>query len=104
MYQKNIFLALSAIILCIAPAAKADLAEAMECHKNLNDKTCSAILIGHMDSLASAGKYCPDGKTSYGFIQQAWAREVSKDENLLKLGTSLSMRMTIVRLDLSCNK
>jgi hypothetical protein len=104
MYQKNIFLALSAIILCISPAAKADLAEAMECHKNLNDKTCSAILIGHIDSLSSAGGYCADGKTSYGFLQQAWARDVSKDENLLKLGTSLSMRMTIAKLNLSCNK
>ena len=83
---------------------KADLAEAMECHKNVSDKTCSSLLIGHIDALKSIDYYCPDGKTSYGFLQQAWARDLAKDEGLQKLGTTTSLRVTIERLNLRCKK
>lgn len=83
---------------------KADLAEAMECHKNVSDKTCSALLIGHIDALKSFGYYCPDGKTSFGFLQQAWARDLAKDEGLQKLGTTASMLITIEKLNLRCKK
>jgi hypothetical protein len=105
MIAKRILLATtSVIILFSSTSANADFAEALECHKKPNEKTCSAVLIGHIDSLYSFEKYCPDGKTSYEFLQQAWAREVSKDENLLKLGTSLSMLITISKLNLACKK
>lgn len=83
---------------------RADLAEAMECHKNINDKTCSAVLIGHIDALQKFGYYCPDGKTSYGFLQQAWARELAKEEGLKKLGTTATLLMTIEKLTLLCKK
>jgi hypothetical protein len=84
--------------------ARADLAEAMECHKNISDKTCSAVLIGHIDALEKFGYYCPDGKTSYGFLQQAWARELAKEEGLKKLGTTATLLMTIEKLTLRCKK
>ncbi len=85
-------------------SVKADLSEAMECHKNLNDKTCSAVLIGNIDALKNLGYYCPDGNTSYGFLQQAWARELSKDERLQKLGTASSLLLTMQKLNLRCKK
>lgn len=87
-----------------AANVKANLAEAMECHKNITDKTCSAVLIGHIDALEQFGHYCPDGKTSYGFIQQAWVRELAKDEGLRKLGTTASLLVTIEKLNLLCKK
>lgn len=83
---------------------KADLAQAMECHKNVSDKTCSAVLIGHIDALEKFGYYCPDGKTSYGFLQQAWARELAKDEGLKKMGTTATLLVTIEKLNLRCKK
>lgn len=93
------------IFLSLASAnVKANLAEAMECHKNISDKTCSAVLIGHIDALEQFGHYCPDGKTSYGFIQQTWARELAKDEGLRKLGTTVSLLVTIEKLNLRCRK
>lgn len=103
---KKIHIAASIFSLFLATSVtvKADLAEAMECHKNLTDKTCSALLIGHIDALHNLGHYCPDGKTSYGFLQQAWARELSKDERLQKSGTSASLLVTIEKLNLKCKK
>lgn len=101
----NILIKMAAVgVFAFAFNANADLAEAMECHKNPSEKTCSALLIGHIDALKAFGKYCPDGKTSYGFLHQAWAREVSRDESLLKIGTSSSMLITMEKLNLRCLK
>lgn len=104
--SKKIYVTATLFSLFMATSAnvKAGLADAMECHKNLTDKTCSALLIGHIDALQNLGHYCPDGKTSYGFLQQAWARELSKDERLQKSGTSASLLLTIEKLNLKCKK
>lgn len=83
---------------------KADLAEAMDCHKNPNEKTCSAVLVGQIDALKTFGYYCPDGNTSYSFLQQAWARELSKDESLKKMSTTASLLVTIEKMNLRCKK
>jgi hypothetical protein len=99
-----VFAPLFMVLFMSSTSVKADLAEAMECHKNVSDKTCSALLIGHIDALKSIDYYCPDGKTSYGFLQQAWARDLAKDEGLQKLGTTTSLRVTIERLNLRCKK
>jgi hypothetical protein len=103
---KNVRIAAPIMLLLFLASAnvKADLAEAMECHKNISDKTCSALLIGHIDALKDIGYYCPDGKTSYGFLQQAWARDLAKDDGLQKLGTTTSLRVTMEKLNLRCKK
>lgn len=87
-----------------APNTKADLAEALECYKNPRQQQCSLLLIGHIDALEKFGFYCPDGNTSYGFLQEAWAREVRGSEQLQKAGTTASLIVTINKLQLQCKK
>ena len=103
-FYKKSLAAVSIIFMLIPLSVNAGLANAMDCHKNLEDKTCSALLIGHIDALMMLQRYCPDGNTSYKFLQQAWARDVIKDENLLKLGTTLSIQITMSKLNLLCKK
>lgn len=88
--------------LVFSQIAHADLAQALNCHEKIEEKTCSALLIGQIDALKTMKHYCPDGQTSYGFIQQAWARELRKDSALASQDTSISLKKTIVKLGLDC--
>jgi len=58
--------------LLIGPPATyaADLAASIcqDEYKVSDEKVCRDLLIGTIDSLFGIGEYCPDGKTSYGYI------------------------------------
>lgn len=81
--------------------AYADLAKAKFCGIN-KDQECKLLLIGTIDALSSSGFYCPDSKTSYGNIIDAWRRDLELNSNLQKLSTHRSLEFTITKLGLSC--
>lgn len=63
---------------------------------------CQGLLIGTIDSLQALGEYCPDGKTSYGYIIDTWRRLLSKEPNLKSEATIFSMRRALSELGLLC--
>lgn len=80
-----------------------DLAKAKSCNINTDDE-CKLLLIGTIDTLSSSGFYCPDGKTSYGYIIDSWRRDLELNSNLKKFSTHRSLEFTINKLGLSCRK
>lgn len=92
---------LPVIVIFFSINAYADLAKAKSCSIN-KDQECKLLLIGTIDALSSSGFYCPDSKTSYGNIIDAWRKDLELNSNLLKLSTHRSLEFTITKLGLSC--
>jgi hypothetical protein len=84
--------------------AYADLARAMSCHKKelgKNDE-CTMLLIGTIDSIYGQRIACPDGNTSYGYIIQAWVRDMRRNPERESFATVKSMQVTMNDLGLRC--
>jgi hypothetical protein len=94
---------LSFLFLLFSINAHADLAKAKFCSINKDDE-CKLLLIGTIDALSSSGFYCPDSKTSYGNIIDAWRKDLELNSNLQKLSTHRSLEFTINKLGLSCKR
>ena len=91
------------LILFFSINSHADLAKAKSCNINTDDE-CKLLLIGTIDTLSSSGFYCPDGKTSYGYIIDSWRRDLELNSNLKKLSTHRSLEFTINKLGLNCKR
>ena len=81
----------------------ADLAKAKSCNANKDDE-CKLLLISTIDTLASSGFYCSDGKASYNNIIDAWRKDMALNGNLQKVSTHVSLGFTINKLGLSCER
>ena len=81
----------------------ADLAKAKSCNVN-KDEECELLLITTIDTLASSGFYCSDGKASYNNIIDAWRKDMAFNGNLQKVSTHVSLGFTINQLGLSCKR
>ena len=83
--------------------AYADLAKAKSCNVNKDDE-CKLLLISTIDTLASSGFYCSDGKASYNNIIDSWRKDMALNGNLQKVSTHVSLGFTINQLGLSCKR
>ncbi len=81
----------------------ADLAKAKSCNANKDDE-CKLLLISTIDTLASSGFYCSDGKASYNDIIDSWRKDMALNGNLQKVSTHVSLGFTINKLGLNCKK
>ena len=81
----------------------ADLAKAKSCNVNKDDE-CELLLNSTIDTLASSGLYCPDGKVANNNIIDAWRKDMALNGNLQKVSTHVSVGFTISQLGLSCKK
>lgn len=81
--------------------AIADLAEAYDCQRS-DSEQCKFLLIGAIDAAYANGKYCPDGKTSYGYLIDSWKRDLAKYPDRKSIPTYKSMVLTIKTLGLGC--
>ena len=81
----------------------ADLAKAKSCNVN-KDEECELILNSTIDTLASSGFYCPDGKIANNNIIDAWRKDMALNGNLQKVSTHVSVGFTISQLGLSCKR
>ena len=80
------------------------LSSAMSCHKRelgKNDE-CTTLLIGTIDSIYGLKIACPDGQSSYGYIMQAWVRDMRKNPERESLATVKSMQITMNDQGLRC--
>ena len=97
----KIFLAVFVILWSIN--SYADLAKAKSCNANKDDE-CKLLLISTIDTLASSGFYCSDGKASYNDIIDSWRKDMALNGNLQKVSTHISLGFTITNLGLNCKK
>ena len=81
----------------------ADLAKAKSCNVN-KDEECELLLNSTIDTLASSGFYCPDGKIANNNIIDAWRKDMALNGNLQKVSTHVSAAFTISQLGLSCKR
>ena len=81
----------------------ADLAKAKSCNVN-KDEECELLLNRTIDTLASSGFYCPDGKIANNNIIDAWRKDMALNGNLQKVSTHVSLGFTINKLGLSCER
>ena len=81
----------------------ADLAKAKSCNVN-KDEECELLLNSTIDTLASSGFYCPDGKIANNNIIDAWRKDMALNGNLQKVSTHVSVGFTINQLGLSCKR
>ena len=81
----------------------ADLAKAKSCNVN-KDEECELLLNSTIDTLASSGFYCPDGKIANNNIIDAWRKDMALNGNLQKVSTHVSVGFTISQLGLSCKR
>jgi hypothetical protein len=81
----------------------ADLAKAKSCNVN-KDEECELLLNRTIDTLASSGFYCPDGKIANNNIIDAWRKDMALNGNLQKVSTHVSVGFTISQLGLSCKR
>ena len=94
---------LAVFVIFFSIYAYADLAKAKSCNVNKDDE-CKLLLIGTIDTLASSGFYCSDGKASYNNIIDAWRKDMALNGNLQKVSTHVSLGFTINKLGLSCER
>lgn len=97
-----------AILILGARPAYADLASVFcqDEYKIPQDKEelCKSLLIGTIDTIHAYGDYCPDGKTSYGYITDTWHRLLAKRPELKKIPTAHSVKIALDELGLSYKK
>ena len=89
-------------LMFFAKSSFADLATSMNCYENTKTESCKFLLIGAVDAVSANNKYCPDGHTSYGFLIDAWERDLKVHPERKSLSSYESMRLTIQSLGLSC--
>ena len=94
---------LAVFVIFFSIYAYADLAKAKSCNVNKDDE-CKLLLIGTIDTLASSGFYCSDGKASYSDIIDSWRKDMALNGNLQKVSTHVSLGFTINKLGLSCER
>ncbi len=90
-------------VIFISINAYADLAKAKSCNVNKDDE-CELLLISTIDTFASSGFYCPDGKVTNNNIIDAWRKAMALNDNLQKVSTHVSVGFTINQLGLSCKR
>ena len=95
-------LVISVFLVFSSKFSYADLAVALNCNVNTKDKQCSSVLIGHIDALTNLGIYCPDGKTSYDFIIEAWSRDMNLNSESKKNNTTENLNITLKKLNSTC--
>ena len=95
-------LLVSLLLIFSSKFSYADLAAALNCNVNTEDKQCSSVLIGHIDALTNLGIYCPDGNTSYNFIIKAWSRDITLKSEFTKNNTTENIIKTLGALNLIC--
>ena len=91
------------LILFFSINSHADLAKAKSCNINKDDE-CELLLNSTIDTLASSGFYCPDGKVANNNIIDAWRKDMALNGNLQKVSTHVSVGFTISQLGLSCKR
>ena len=91
------------LILFFSINSHADLAKAKSCNINKDDE-CELLLNSTIDTLASSGFYCPDGKVANNNIIDAWRKDMAFNGNLQKVSTHVSLGFTINKLGLSCER
>ena len=94
---------LPVFVLFFSMTSHADLTKAKSCNVNKDDE-CELLLISTIDTLASSGFYCSDGKASYNNIIDAWRKDMALNGNLQKVSTHVSLGFTINQLGLSCKR
>lgn len=94
---------LPVFVLFFSMTSHADLAKAKSCNVNKDDE-CELLLMSTIDTLASSGFYCSDGKASYNNIIDAWRKDMAFNGNLQKVSTHVSLGFTINQLGLSCKR
>ena len=92
------------VFMLFATESFADLARSMYCYEHTNIEPCKSLLIGTIDAASATNKYCPDGHTSYGFLIEAWERDLNIHNERKNSSTYESMVLTIKNLGLSCEK
>lgn len=94
---------LAVCVIFFSMNAYADLAKAKSCNVNKDDE-CELLLNSTIDTLASSGFYCPDGKVANNNIIDAWRKGMALNGNLQKVSTHVSVGFTISQLGLSCKR
>ena len=94
---------LAVFVIFFSITSYADLAKAKSCNVNKDDE-CKLLLISTIDTLASSGFYCSDGKASYNDIIDSWRKDMALNGNLQKVSTHVSLGFTINKLGLSCER
>lgn len=94
---------LAVCVIFFSMNAYADLAKAKSCNVNKDDE-CELLLNSTIDTLASSGFYCPDGKVANNNIIDAWRKDMALNDNLQKVSTHVSVGFTISQLGLSCKR
>ena len=94
---------LTVFVIFFSMNSYADLAKAKSCNVNKDDE-CELLLISTIDTLASSGFYCPDGKVANNNIIDAWRKDMALNGNLQKVSTHVSLGITINQLGLNCKR
>ena len=94
---------LTVFVIFFSMSSYADLAKAKSCNVN-KDEECELLLNRTIDTLASSGFYCPDGKIANNNIIDAWRKDMALNGNLQKVSTHVSVGFTINQLGLSCKR
>lgn len=100
-------LSLCLILLPVLMPTKANADVARICQSDppkteIAERSCTLMLISVIDTLQALNIYCPDGKTSYGFLTQAWRRDLEKYPEAREIPTARSMIATMRKLELLC--
>ena len=88
----------------LSPSICADLAISFACYNNPDTDICKGLLIGAVDAAQVTGKYCPDGRTSYSDIMNAWATDMKRFPQKQSTSTYEGMVNVIRVMGLSCKK
>ena len=95
------------LIFTFAQNSNADLASVFCQDKyadTYDEKMCSHLLIGAIDTIQAYGDYCPDGNTSYGYIVETWQRLLNNKPYLKEVPTADSLKLAIrSELNLACD-
>ena len=91
-------------LILLSPPIYADLALSSSCFNNPNTDICKGLLIGNIDAAQASGRYCPDGRTSYADIINAWATDMKRFPQKQSISTYEGMVNVIRVMGLSCKK
>ena len=94
---------LAVCVILFSMNSYAVLAKAKSCNVNKDDE-CELLLNSTIDTLASSGFYCPDGKVANNNIIDVWRKHMALNGNLQKVSTHVSVGFTISQLGLSCKR